>query len=86
MCKKLAFSGRESFGSLAGSAARPVRSISALLCIIICLVLRAGPALAADYAIQLDRTGTYTFPAAVIGYGGQTPLSVRVTNTGTQNT
>ena len=36
----------------------------------------------AAYNIELDRSGTYTFPGATVGYAAQTPLTVTVTNTG----
>ncbi|MDR1317102.1 MAG: SUMF1/EgtB/PvdO family nonheme iron enzyme [Spirochaetales bacterium] len=39
-----------------------------------------------DYGISLDQSGTYTFPAADVGYGAQTPKSVTVSNTGNQAT
>nr|AGS51786.1 hypothetical protein [uncultured bacterium contig00053] len=38
------------------------------------------------YEITLSKTGTYTFPAAIQGYGEQTPLNVIVTNTGNRPT
>lgn len=38
------------------------------------------------YGITLDQSGTYTFTAASYGYTGQTPLTVKVTNTGNQST
>lgn len=33
-------------------------------------------------SISLDTTGTHTFPAAEVGYGAQTPKTVKVINTG----
>jgi uncharacterized membrane protein len=36
------------------------------------------------YRIELNVTGTHTFPGANPGYGAQTPLTVTVTNTGNQ--
>jgi formylglycine-generating enzyme required for sulfatase activity len=36
------------------------------------------------FGINLDQTGTYTFPAAIAGYGAQTARSVTITNTGNQ--
>ena len=38
----------------------------------------------AAYGISLDQTATYLFPAANPGYGAQTALTVRVTNSGNQ--
>jgi hypothetical protein len=38
------------------------------------------------HAISLDRSGTQTFPAAVVGYSARVPLSVTITNTGGQDT
>ena len=41
---------------------------------------------AAEYSIILNRTGTYTFPAAEFNYGARSALSVKVTNSGTKAT
>ncbi|TAH70371.1 MAG: hypothetical protein EWM47_05415 [Anaerolineaceae bacterium] len=38
------------------------------------------------YGINLSTSGTYTFPAADVGYGEQTPLTVTINNTGKQAT
>ncbi|GHV88717.1 hypothetical protein AGMMS50267_10770 [Spirochaetia bacterium] len=38
------------------------------------------------YSIALDPAGTWTFPAAGVGYGAQTAKSVAVINTGNQDT
>jgi hypothetical protein len=38
------------------------------------------------YGISLDKSGIQTFPAAVLGYSAQTPLSVTIINTGKQDT
>jgi hypothetical protein len=40
----------------------------------------------AIYGINLDVTGTHTFPAAIAGYGTQTAKSVTIDNTGNQAT
>lgn len=37
---------------------------------------------AADYRITLDKTGTYTFTAATVGYAAQSPVTITVTNAG----
>ena len=39
-----------------------------------------------DIIISLDTTGTYKFTAADVGYGEQTPKTVKVTNTGNAET
>ena len=41
---------------------------------------------APTFSIALDIGGTYSFPAATVGYGAQSPLSVTVTNTGNRET
>ncbi|MDR0837178.1 MAG: hypothetical protein LBM94_03020 [Propionibacteriaceae bacterium] len=41
---------------------------------------------APTYGVSLNKSGAQTFPAALVGYGAQTPLSVTVTNTGNQAT
>nr|MCR5616114.1 InlB B-repeat-containing protein [Saccharofermentans sp.] len=38
------------------------------------------------YGISLDKTGTYTFTEATVGYSALTPATVTVTNTGTGST
>ena len=38
------------------------------------------------YGISLDKTGTYTFTEATVGYSALTPVTVTVTNTGTGST
>jgi hypothetical protein len=71
------------------SVSRLVSSFFAVLCFILCLGLWAGPALAAllQYDIILDRSGTYNFPSATVGYNPAPPgLSVAVTNTGIRST
>jgi len=39
-----------------------------------------------DYGISLSQTGDYTFASAIGGYAAQTPLTVTVTNSGSQAT
>jgi hypothetical protein len=39
-----------------------------------------------DYSISLNQTGTYTFPAAIVGYEAQTAKGITITNTGDQVT
>jgi hypothetical protein len=89
LSKSCAFLGRKNFGNKTGRVSRTVRLISIFLCIISCVALRAGQALAAaDFDLSINDVKvaeweTYDL-TAVVGYDVPPKLTVSVINKNTE--